>query len=405
MSKNVAILGGGAAGFFAAVNTAEKNPTYKVTIFEATSKLLSKVIISGGGRCNVTNYTLDPKELVTKYPRGGRELLGPFNKFAPNDTMKWFTSRGVELKVEGDNRVFPMTDSSSTVSDLLINSAKKAGVKIMSNERVKNIEKDYDSDKFIVSARSGKEIFDFVLIASGGSEKSFELAASLGHSIVSPVPSLFTFEIEHELIKDLAGLAFNRVEATLFFNKKAYKNIGPLLITHWGLSGPAILVLSSWCARELCEANYHSELQINFLTVTNIEQAVEKLNLFRNGNLNKKICNAKPFDITNSFWERILSVLQINQNTTWQEASKKNLQDFARTLVSSKFQIRGKGKFKEEFVTAGGVALKEVDFRTMESKICKGLYFAGEVLDIDGVTGGFNFQSAWTTAWIASQSI
>ncbi len=405
MMKRIAVVGGGAGGFFSAINCAELHPDYEIEILEGTSKVLSKVLISGGGRCNLTNFALSTNDLQAKYPRGGKELLGPYSRYAVKETMAWFESRGVKLKVEADNRVFPITDSSKTIADCLIHASKNSGVKIRLNERVRKIDYDESLGKFNLHTIKASEKYDAVVLASGGSDGSFSLASQLGHKIIPAVPSLFTFEIVNPLLEGLQGVSFQSAEASLKFGKKNFKNIGPLLITHWGLSGPSVIVLSSICARELHNCNYKTLLKVNFLGEKSCDQALHEIKEFRSANLKKKVTNAKPFDIPNSFWERILNLSGGDFLSVWQDMSSKKIQEVLNFLLNSSFQISGKGKFKEEFVTAGGVSLKEVDFRTMESKKCKGLFFAGEVLDVDGVTGGYNFQSAWTTGWIASQNI
>jgi predicted Rossmann fold flavoprotein len=402
MSLKVLVIGGGAAGYFAAINVAESRLDAEVVICEATNKVLSKVLISGGGRCNVTNDTKDPRDLVKNYPRGGRELLGPFNRFGVVETIKWFQDRGVQLKVEKDGRMFPQSNSSSTIIECFKGLVSKYKIDLRLKERIESVE--FNSN-FKVKAGSREEEFDAVILASGGNERSYEIARSLGHSIVSPIPSLFTFEIKDPLLDNLSGLSFLKVELSLTFSKRKFKNQGPLLITHWGLSGPAVIVLSSICARELYDANYEAELRVNFLPEMNSEEVQDLLSSYRQLNLNKKVINGLPFPLTRAFWERVLTISGIEVDLLWQGMSKKLIKDLANALTNTSLRVNGKGVFKEEFVTAGGVSLKEVDFKTMQSRICPGLYFAGEVLDIDGVTGGFNFQSAWTTAWIASQSI
>ncbi len=405
-SKNdIIIIGGGAAGIFAAINTAKKKPKTKISVFEASKKLLSKVLISGGGRCNVTNYTLDPKELTHNYPRGGKELLGPFTTFGVKETMGWFDTHGVALKVEKDKRVFPKSNTSQTIADCLLEEAKNHNISIHPGEKVYSISKDKTADRFFLKTNTSEHTATSVLIASGGNEKSFSLAESLGHRIVPPVPSLFTFTITDPLITDLAGISFQEVEAKLPLDSKKFRHRAPLLITHWGLSGPAIIVLSSKAARVLHQENYNTKLHINFIPRYSLDEAKEILTNFRSAHLQKQLTSLNPFSLPASFWQRLISILFSEENLQYQELSKTKIDLIVQKLSSCCFTIQGKGVFKEEFVTAGGVSLKEVNFKTMESKLVKNLFFAGEVLDIDGVTGGFNFQSAWTTAWIASQNI
>jgi predicted Rossmann fold flavoprotein len=401
---DIAIIGGGAAGVFAAISAAEKIPGRKISVFESGRKLLSKVLISGGGRCNVTNQTPDPRELVKNYPRGGRELLGPFTAFGVRETIAWFESRGVRLKTERDNRVFPITDSSSTIADCLLGEAKKHRINFCAGEKITGVSKEA-SRKFLLTSATSSCIADKLLIAAGGNEKSFSLPESLGHTIIPPVPSLFTFTITDPLLEGLSGVSFDEVKTMLHIDGKKFTHQAPLLITHWGLSGPAIIVLSSKAARELHTVNYNTTLKINFLPGLSTHEAETILTEYRSKHPNKLLASQNPFSLPSSFWERLIVNLFPEQNMICQSLSKQGIRALVQKLMFCEFTIHGKGVFKEEFVTAGGVSLREVNFKTMESKIIKDLYFAGEVLDIDGVTGGFNFQSAWTTGWIAGQSI
>ncbi len=408
-NKSLAIIGGGAAGYFAAIAAAELNNGCNIEIFEASTKVLSKVLISGGGRCNVTNHTLDPKILATKYPRGGQELLGAFSRFKVQDTLEWFEKKGVKLKVEKDNRVFPITDSSSTIADCLKNTAKSLNIKLNINSKVTSINKVDESFR-INLANNEEKYFSKIILASGSQQKGFEMAKSLGHSIINPVPSLFTFEIKSPVLEGLSGVSFEDVEVNLKVKDKAFKNTGPLLITHWGLSGPAVIVLSAIAARELFENDYKANLKINLLLNKNFDHVYESLLKIKLENPKKMVVKNNPFsmlnfqNIPNSFWTRITELLEIKENLIWAETPNKTLKQITKYVISLNLEVSGKGKFKEEFVTAGGINLKEVDFKTMESKICPGLFFAGEVLDIDGVTGGFNFQAAWSTGYIAGHS-
>ncbi len=405
-TPRIAIIGGGAAGFFAAITAAEKNPAAEILIYESTRKPLAKVLISGGGRCNVTNHCFDPGELVKNYPRGHKELLGPFHHFQPRDTIAWFEKHGVRLKVESDNRVFPVTDSAGTIADCLTRTALSLGVKIKVGTAIRKIAR--------VVSRSGNSEFEielqdgqteralWLLLATGGGTSGHRLAQSLGHTIVPPVPSLFTFKISDPRLKNLSGVAFDNIHLFLKSeNGRAIEQSGSLLITHWGLSGPAVLKLSAWGARTLHESRYRAELTVNFLPGHTAASGYETLLGHKSEHPRKLIKNTREANLPARYWERILSFLAIPDTTRWADISARDLHALSLELTQAKFKIIGKGQFKEEFVTCGGVSLKEVDFRTMESKVCPGLYLAGEIIDIDGLTGGFNFQNAWTTAWIA----
>lgn len=408
--KTIAVIGGGAAGYFGAIACAEKNPGARVSLFESTSKPLKKVRISGGGRCNVTHHCFVPSDLVKNYPRGFRELLGNFHRFQPQDTVKWYESRGVKLKVEEDGRMFPVTDNSETIARCLETEAERVGVRVHLSTAVLSIEKK--DEQFEVTLKSGeleeKRVFDRILIATGSSPAGHRIASHLGHSIVSPVPSLFTFNIVDPKLQELAGLVFERARVKLSFaeDKTKLEQVGPVLITHWGLSGPAVLKLSAFGARPLHEANYHAKLHINILPEENSESAFQALTQYKNENPRKQVSINRPYpEVPKRFWERLTSLQQLPETMIWAELPAKTLRKLADDLTQGAYEISGKGVFKEEFVTCGGVHLKEVDFRTMQSKICPGLFFAGEVLDIDGITGGFNFQNAWTSGFIAGESM
>ena len=403
MSKRIAVIGGGAAGLFAAIRAASQNPDDRVTIFEGSRRALAKVLVSGGGRCNVTNHTLDIKELVKKYPRGGRELLGSFSRFKVEDTMSWFKERGVELKVEADNRVFPTSDNSQTIADCLLSEAKKFKIEIIFDSKVIEVRKELT--QFVVVLRNIEHNVDKVILTTGSQIGGYEIANFLGHTIIPTVPSLFTFEISSPFLKELSGVSFDSVELKMEVNGQKFSNTGPLLITHWGLSGPAVIVLSAFAARELFEVDYQADLLVNFLPSHSSEKVVALLLECKLKAPKKKFISNKFLNIPSVFWERVCKINEVPDDLIWADASKKVIQKIADSLVSMKFQIKGKGKFKEEFVTAGGIPLDEVDLRTMESKICPGLFFAGEILNIDGVTGGFNFQAAWTTGWIAGGNV
>ncbi len=409
----IAIIGGGAAGFFAAIRAAEQNPSAKVVVFEATNQPLEKVLVSGGGRCNVTHNCFDPAELVRNYPRGYKELRGPFSRFHPRDTIKWFESRGVQLKAESDGRIFPTTDDSHTIADCLINAAKSLGVEIRLGARVKSIRRTGASDgqagslprtEYFEIECHGKspEQFDRVLLATGSAHQGYRFAEALGHTIVAPVPSLFTFKIADRRLDGLAGLSFDNVHLTLTTESgERLEQSGPLLITHWGLSGPAVLKLSAWGARILHDCNYHATLSINFLPALTVEQMYDWMLEYRERNPKKHVATEQALPIQLRFWKRIVDVVGIFDETIWSHITKEQMQRIVAEFARGQYAVRGKGIFKEEFVTCGGIDLREVDFKTMQSKVCEGLFFAGEILDIDGITGGFNFQNAWTTGWIA----
>lgn len=399
MNKKIAIIGGGPAGYFSAITSASNSKNTDIYIIEGTSKPLAKVLISGGGRCNVTNHTLDIKELIKNYPRGSKELIAPFSKFSTEDTIKWFESRGVKLKVEPDNRMFPITDSSKTIADCLEKEAKKYNVKILLKEKVSSISSL--NDKFKVITNNNEFIFDKVILATGGNKNSYKFAKDLGHNIVSPVPSLFTFQIKDSLISDLSGISFESLNLKLKINKKTFTISGPVLITHWGLSGPAIIKLSAIAARELFEADYKASLFISFAINKTQEDLKSEFNKIKETNPNKTLVTSNFLNLPKRFWQNIINISKINPSKKIIECSKKELNNLFEILTAKEFKVNGKGIFKEEFVTAGGVDLKEVNFKTMESKITPNLYFAGEILNIDGITGGFNFQNAWTTGWIA----
>lgn len=401
----IGVLGGGAAGFFGAITCAENYPQHEVILLEKSGKLLSKVRISGGGRCNVTHACYDNTLLVQNYPRGSRELRGPFEQFSTNDTIEWFNKRGVKLKTEADGRMFPVTDNSETIAQCLMDAAKNAGVKIKTNLLQLSLSREENDFRVVIQ---GKEeiFFDKILIATGSGTKteSFDWLAKLGHKIIPPVPSLFTFNLQNHPLKELAGVSVEKTTAKIAGTKLEQQ--GPILITHWGLSGPAILKLSAWGARELAERNYEFNVIINWLPLFKDETLREKLQKVRDENLKKLIITYSPFpEIPARLWRKIADLSGINEDLRWADISKKHLNILTENLLRSNFAVKGKSTFKEEFVTAGGVSLKDVNLKTMESKKCPGLFFAGEVLDIDAVTGGFNFQNAWTTGFIAGRAI
>ncbi len=405
----VIVIGGGAAGFFGAIACAEANPQLKVTLLEAGQKPLAKVRISGGGRCNVTHHCFDPVRLVEHYPRGGKALRGAFTRFQPKDTVQWYESRGVKLKTEADGRIFPVTDDSQTIINCLMQAADKAGVKLLTGTGVKTV-KQFDEEEnksyFQVELKNGKELkCDRLLIATGSNPLGYRWAKNLGHKIEPAVPSLFTFNVRDPRLQGLAGVSVNNAQVKLGTGKHKIEQTGALLITHWGVSGPVILKLSAWSARFLYDLKYDSGLQINWLPEYNQETLKQKLITVKETNPKKKIVNYCPVELPKRLWQSFVSYIEIKPDKIWSEISKKELNKLVLEIVQGQYEVKGKGVFKEEFVTCGGVSLKEVNFKTMESKKCPGLYFAGEVLDIDGVTGGFNFQSAWTTSWLAGQAI
>lgn len=396
--KQIIIIGGGAAGFFCASNLDETK--YKITILEQNSDVLQKVKISGGGRCNVTHACFDPRELVQFYPRGNKELLSVFTKFQPGDMMDWFDQRNVALKIENDNRVFPESNSSQTIINTFLNEIQKKNIEIRTKCSVKEIEKI--EDRYIVKTSLGDFEADFVVYTTGSSPKSLKMIGDLGHKIIDLVPSLFTFNIKDDLLKDLAGTSFEMAGTSIPTLKT--EESGPMMITHWGLSGPAILKISAWEAVNLAKVKYNFEVVVNFIS-KDIEEAEELFQDFRQSNPKKTIGQSKIFDITNRFWQRALEVSKVDLNKQVAQLSGKEMQTVLENLCKKKFQVTGKSTFKDEFVTAGGVDLKEINFKNMASKVLPNFYIAGEVLNIDAVTGGFNFQACWSEAWLIAQDL
>jgi predicted Rossmann fold flavoprotein len=399
---SIGIIGGGAAGFFAAIEIASAIPAYHVTILEKSDKLLSKVQVSGGGRCNITNACFDVEDLINNYPRGSKELRSVFHRFNPADTINWFESKGVNLKTEKDNRVFPFTDNSETIINCFLNLAGKYNIEIIKGYSVREIEKT--SSGFILNPDSKFKItFDKLVIATGGSSRPefYSMFEKLGHTIVPPVPSLFTFNIENHPLTGLEGISSEKVIVKIKDTKLQQE--GPFLITHWGFSGPVVLKLSAFGARLISKMNYDFKIEINW--IPDSDDIKKELFEIKTKNPNQTISTRTYFNLPSRLWKRLVELAGINEELKWTEASKEKLISLASVLTENQYQVKGKTTFKEEFVTAGGVSLKEIDFKTMESKICKGLYFAGEVLDIDGITGGFNFQSAWSTAFVAAKGI
>lgn len=399
MTNRVIIVGGGAAGFFAAINIAQSNPDVSVVILERGKEVLTKVRVSGGGRCNVTHAEFDPNELVKSYPRGEKELRGPFHQYCSGDTVSFFEERGVELKIEEDGRMFPISNSSQTIIDCFLSEVKRLGVKVLKNHSVKNISKENQGYK--LHTDQGDFVADKLLIATGSNPKIWNLLKGLGHRIVPPVPSLFTFNIKDGRIDGLAGVATN---AKVTINDNLVSS-GPLLITHWGMSGPAILKLSAWGARELNKLNYDFQIRVNWLEDARADDVLQGLKELKQEHAKQNIAKYAQFDLPKRLWQRLLQASGIDADTRWADLTKNQLQGLVLQLTQSRFKVNGKSTFKEEFVTAGGVDLKEVDFKTFESKINKNLFFAGEVINIDAITGGFNFQNAWTGAFIAAKAI
>jgi len=407
-SLRVVVIGGGAAGFFGAITCAEAYPHAQVTLLEAGHQLLSKVRISGGGRCNVTHACFDPAGLVQNYPRGGKALRGAFSRFQAKDTVAWFESCGVKLKTEPDGRMFPVTDDSATIVDCLMKAAAAAGVKIRTGLSIGSISRIASPQPgFEMRLKSGEIITgDRLLLATGSNPMGYRWARELGHEIQPPVPSLFTFNVPDPRLESLAGVSVEPVRLRLSVPGKAnLEQTGPLLITHWGLSGPAILKLSAWGARVLHDCRYQMPLLINWLPHYNPEVLRQQLVAVRSQLSHRAIATSCPVSIPKRLWQQLITAIGIGGDDRWAGLSNKMLNQLIQELTQGSYLIEGKGVFKEEFVTCGGVNLQEVNFKTMESRCCPGLYFAGEILDIDGVTGGFNFQSAWTTAWIAGQAM
>jgi len=405
MPKTIAVIGGGPAGLFAAISCAEANPGLKVVVFERSRHILSKVRISGGGRCNLTHACSDPHELIRSYPRGSRELLGPFHFWKPGDTVDWFESKGVALKTEADGRVFPVTDRSSTIVDCLMTTAAALGIEVRVLSGISSVSNP-TSRSFVLSREAGGEFeADRVVLASGGGERSggLRIAEALGHTITELAPSLFSFHIEDPRIEGLPGLSVQNVRIAC--NQVESGQTGPLLITHQGLSGPVILKLSAWGARAFARSGYSFEIRINWLGEQTSERVRAHLNRQRSRSGRKSVLSHRPFDLPRRIWERLTEAADIPGDAQWAQVSRSRMARLTDELVDSRFQVSGKSMNKEEFVTCGGVRLGEVDFRRMESRLVRGLFFAGEVLDIDGLTGGFNFQAAWTTGRIAGTGL
>ncbi|MDL2141303.1 NAD(P)/FAD-dependent oxidoreductase [Flavobacterium tructae] len=402
MTQNfdIIIVGGGAAGFFTAINIAEKNPKLKIAILERGKEVLSKVRVSGGGRCNVTHACFEPNELVKFYPRGEKELRGPFHQFCSGDTIEWFEKHGVELKIEEDGRMFPISNSSQTIIDCFLKATEKLGIKVLTGQSVQSIFKKEDCWK--IDTQNENFAAEKLVMATGSNPKIWEMLQTQGHAIVSPVPSLFTFNIKDSRIKELPGVA---AQVTVTVKDTKLESTGPLLITHWGMSGPAVLKLSAWGARILHDKNYQFTIFVNWLNDVDTEDAEKILKELKQEHAKKAVSKKSPFDFPNRLWESLVLASSIDTETKWADLSKNQLQQLASQLTKATFQVNGKSTFKEEFVTAGGIDLKEINFKTMESKLHENLYFAGEIVNIDAITGGFNFQNAWTSGFILANAI
>jgi predicted Rossmann fold flavoprotein len=402
------VIGGGPAGFFGALRAREVAPEQPVVLLEKSGQVLRKVAVSGGGRCNVTHACFDPRELVSRYPRGGRELRGPLHAFGPAATVAWFAARGVELKTEVDGRMFPVTDASATIVDCLQAAARTHGVDVQTRQPVRGLTRSENgfavhlADDTVLNARA-------VLLASGGQtsgggSSGYDLAAGLGHQIIPPVPSLFTFKIDDPVLEDLAGVAVPQAQVTVLGAKKL-RETGPVLVTHWGLSGPAVLRLSAWGARHLHERDHKIEVAVNWCPDRDTAQVDALLQDATRSQGKQQVYRHGPLGLPKRLWQALVRTAGIDEQRRWADLSRTQRRDLTGRVTHCVFQVTGTATNKEEFVTCGGVALPEVDFKTMASRVCPGLFLAGEVLDIDGITGGYNFQSCWTTGWLAGQGL
>lgn len=401
---DIIIVGGGAAGFFTAINIVEKNPKIKVAILERGNEVLQKVRISGGGRCNVTHACFEPNELVKFYPRGEKELRGPFHQFCSGDTIEWFEKHGVALKIEEDGRMFPVSNSSQTIIDCFLKATQKLGITVLTGQSVQSIFSPEVSGGSVwkIDTQNQQFICEKLVMATGSNPKIWEMLQQKGHAVVSPVPSLFTFNIKDSRIKELPGVS---AQVSVKVKDTKLTSTGPLLITHWGMSGPAILKLSAWGARILHDKNYQFTIFVNWLNDIETSEAEKILKDLKQEHAKKTVSKKSPFEITNRLWESLVLASGISTETKWADLSKTQLQNLAKQLTNATFQVNGKSTFKEEFVTAGGIDLKEINFKTMESKLHENLYFAGEIVNIDAITGGFNFQNAWTSGFILANGI
>ncbi|SOC79938.1 hypothetical protein SAMN06296241_1479 [Salinimicrobium sediminis] len=399
LSFDIIIIGGGAAGFFTAINAAEMAPEARICILERGKDVLNKVRISGGGRCNVTHAEFLPKELTKNYPRGEKELRGPFHNFMTGDTIEWFEKRGVPLKIEEDGRMFPVSNSSETIIDLFLEESKRLKIEVLLKRAVQGLQQKNELWEIATS----QETFTAkkLLVATGSNPKVWSLLQELGHTIVPGVPSLFTFNITDSRIKELPGVATN---ALVKLKRTKLETFGPLLITHWGMSGPSILKLSAWGARELSDKK-NFEIEVNWLPETSSEEVEEELMRLKKENAKQSPHKYAQFNLPKRLWQSLVSASGIEVESRWADLNKQQLEELEQQLTHGIFQVHGKSTFKEEFVTAGGVELKEVNFKTFESKICPNLFLAGEVLNIDAITGGFNFQNAWTGGFLAAKAM
>ncbi len=415
------IIGGGAAGFYAAIHAAEANSELKIAILERGKEVLAKVKVSGGGRCNVTHAEFDPNRLVKNYPRGEKELLGPFYTHCSSDTVSFFENRNIQLKTEDDGRMFPVSNSSQTIIDCFLNEAQRLGIEVLKHSSVSSFTQIKQSNEIIWQVTTIKNVYEAkkLLVTSGSNVKIWKLIENFGHHIEAPVPSLFTFNIKDSRLKGIQGISKNAKVSVLkkeankvtikLASKKGSQTVldseGPVLITHWGLSGPAILKLSAWGAKILNDRNYNFKIRINWLPEYHEESIIELLKEIKMVETTKTVLRTKAVELPRRLWTSLVKASNIDANMTWSEITKEQLNNLAHQLTKCEFRVEGKSTFKEEFVTSGGVNLKEVNFKTFESKIVPNLYFAGEVLNIDAITGGFNFQNAWTGGYIAAQAI
>ena len=397
----IAIIGGGAAGFFSAIHAKENFPDAEVTIFEKSKKVLSKVKISGGGRCNVTNGCLDIKELAEAYPRGSRQLRKAFGTFNTKHTMEWFEERGVPLVIQDDNCVFPVSQDSQSIIDCFLKEAHRLNINIELGAGVTSLNEI--DNQIELGFNDGSKLFDKVIVTTGGSPKRSGMIwlEELGHKIADPVPSLFTFNMPKESVRDLMGIVVENPAVSIQGTK--LKSDGPLLITHWGMSGPAILKLSAFGARILSEMNYDFKVQVNWVNVKDNESVAAEIKKIIADHPNKQLANFRPYLLPERLWHYLIERRGLSKQSTWGQLGKKSLNKLTEILTNDIYSVNGKTTFKEEFVTCGGISLDSVDFKTMQSKACTNIYFAGEVLDIDGITGGYNFQAAWTTAFLAAK--
>lgn len=396
---DILIVGGGAAGFFTAISIAEKNSKLKIAIVERGKEVLTKVRISGGGRCNVTHACFVPNELAKNYPRGEKELKGPFHTFCAGDTIEWFEKKGVALKIEDDGRMFPVTNSSQTIIDCFLSETKKHGIQVLTNQSVQSVFRATDYWK--VETNTDNFTCQKLILSTGSNPKIWDMLSQMNHNIIAAVPSLFTFNITDKRIKDLMGLS---AMANVKVKNSRLAASGPLLITHWGLSGPGILKLSAWGALELAAKKHQFAIEVNWLNDIDFDQAITALKEAKIAHAKKAVAKKALFDLPNRLWESLVLAAGIDAETKWADLNKNELQHLTEQLTKGAFQVHGKSTYKDEFVTAGGIDLKEINFKTMESKLYKDLFFAGEIVNIDAITGGFNFQNAWTSGFLVANN-